>query len=562
VLWALVRADFLERVRRHSFLVTLGFTLWAAYMFLPPNHSTYATLNLQGHRGIYNSAWVATVVSLLAVSFLSLAGFYLVKNAVERDRHTGVGQILAATPLPTPLYLLGKMLSNLAVLATMLVALAMASAVMQGVRGEDTHLDVPALLTPFVLVTLPTMALVAAVAVAFEVIPWFRGGAGNVVYFFFWITSLSLSSVRGRATEGHPLGVASVIPQMQAACARAFPEYGGVGAPFTMGFNIKGQGGVWDMQLFEWHGADWTPGMVGWRILWLSAAITLTLAMSVFFDRFDAAPTSARRGAVRGRSARRRGAPGGARNGGAIRAPPSSLSARSAILATRASESLPQEPPATAPTARFDRLVEGAERSNFGALVVAELRIMFKGITRWWWIVTLGFVATGLFVPIAGVHMFVAPMAMIWPLLLWSPLGTREVRHRTDALLFSTPRPVGRLLAAQWLTGVVVALTVAAGPLVRFVLMGEGVSALALLAGVVFAPSMALALGTWTGTAKAFEVLYLLVWYSGPMNRIPPIDFVGSSQPAAGPAAPLAFIVASAALVMLAVLGRRRHLRR
>src|SRR5262245_27604207 len=119
VLVQLMRADFLECMRRHSFLVTLGLTLYAAYMFLPPNHAKYATLNLGGHRGIYNSAWVGTLVAMMTVSFLSLAGFYLVKNAVERDRQTGVGPVLAATPLASTVYLLGKWLSNFAVLATM-----------------------------------------------------------------------------------------------------------------------------------------------------------------------------------------------------------------------------------------------------------------------------------------------------------------------------------------------------------------------------------------------------------------------------------------------------------
>src|SRR5262249_46953150 len=88
LLGRLARADFLERIRRHSFLVTLGFTVFSGYMFLPPNHSTYATLNLSGHRGIYNSAWVGSLVAMLSVTFLALAGFYLVKNAVEHDRRT------------------------------------------------------------------------------------------------------------------------------------------------------------------------------------------------------------------------------------------------------------------------------------------------------------------------------------------------------------------------------------------------------------------------------------------------------------------------------------------
>ena len=173
----LARADFLERVRRHSFLVTLGFAVFAAFMFLPPNPSKYATLNLGGHRGIYNSAWVGSLVAMLSVIFLSLAGFYLVKNAIERDRRTGVGQILAATPLPGPLYLLAKFISNLAVLAAMIAVLAVTAGVMQLVRGEDPRLDPAALLSPFLLLTLPSMAVVAALAVCFEVVPGLRGGA-------------------------------------------------------------------------------------------------------------------------------------------------------------------------------------------------------------------------------------------------------------------------------------------------------------------------------------------------------------------------------------------------
>ena len=67
-------------------------------------------------RGVYNSAWTATVMALVINTFLSLAGFYVVKNAVDRDRQTGVGQILATTRLSKPLYTLGKAASNLAVL--------------------------------------------------------------------------------------------------------------------------------------------------------------------------------------------------------------------------------------------------------------------------------------------------------------------------------------------------------------------------------------------------------------------------------------------------------------
>jgi hypothetical protein len=304
LLGRLMRADFLERVRRHSFLVTLGFTVFSAYMFLPPNHSTYATLNLSGHRGVYNSAWVGSLVAMLSVTFLALAGFYLVKNAVERDRRTGVGQILAATPLPTPVYLLGKLASNFAVLASMVAVLVVTAAVMQLVRGEDTHIDLPALVSPFLIVTLPVMALVAALAVGFEAVPGLRGGLGNVVYFVFWMTTLSLSAAHpGRATD--ILGSRVVITQMQEACVQAYPDYHP--GEMAMGFNIKSKG-VWDLHTFVWDGAAWPPASLASRALYLVLALAIPLAAALIFDRFDARAPEAR---ARTRPRRRRRGAGG-----------------------------------------------------------------------------------------------------------------------------------------------------------------------------------------------------------------------------------------------------------
>ncbi len=541
-LFQLVRADFLERVRRHSFLITLAFTVYAAYMFLPPNHAHYATLNLGGHRGVYNSAWVGTLVAILSVTFLSMAGFYLVKNAVERDRRTGVGAILAATPMPGPIYLLGKMLSNFAVLATMVAVLAAAAGVMQIIRGEDTHVRLVSLLTPFVLVTLPIMGVVAALAVFFEVTPLLRGGLGNIAYFFLWITTMSLSSAMGHGDPSEAVSVSNLVRQMQTACTTAFPDYP-AGSSYSMGFNIKDKG-VWDMQTFVWDGAHWTPEMLAWRAFWLAAPFAITLVAALFFDRFDTQRATIG-GGIR-RMAR----------GGKALAPQPTDDALDPVPAFSGSASH------SIGGRALSRLAERAGHSRFGALVLAELRIALKGVSRWWYFVVLALTVLSLFVPLPGVRQFVAPFALIWPVLRWSPMGTREAIHRTDALLFSSPRPVARLLAAQWLAGWMIAVMVSAGALARFAVTGEWESFAALLAGVVFIPSMALACGTWSGGAKLFEVLYLILWYGGPMNRIPPIDFVGTTQPAAGPGAPIAFLMVAAGLMGLAVLGRRRQLAR
>ena len=70
-----------------------------------------------------------TMVAMLATLFLSLIGFYLVRGTVERDRRTGVGQILAATPLRGATYILGKAASNFVYLTMVVGLLAGAAAV-------------------------------------------------------------------------------------------------------------------------------------------------------------------------------------------------------------------------------------------------------------------------------------------------------------------------------------------------------------------------------------------------------------------------------------------------
>jgi ABC-type transport system involved in multi-copper enzyme maturation permease subunit len=187
-IWAIARADFLERVRRYSFLVTLLFAVYLGYAAATGRIS----LRLGQYRGLYTSAWIGATVSLVTTTFVSLVGFYIVKNAVERDRQTGVGQILASTPLSRSFYLLGKFTSNFAVLASMVGVLAFAAVGMQFLVAEDRVFHAWPLLSPFLLLSLPAMAVTAAVALSFETIQLLRRGFGNILWFFLWSLSIGL----------------------------------------------------------------------------------------------------------------------------------------------------------------------------------------------------------------------------------------------------------------------------------------------------------------------------------------------------------------------------------
>jgi hypothetical protein len=181
VLYHMVRADFFERVRRYSFLLTLAFAAYLAWGAATGR----VVLRLDEYRGVFNSAWVGSMMTVVGTMFISLVGFYIVKNAILRDEQTRVGRILASTPMSKLFYTLAKTLSNFAVLTLMIAVLAATALFMQFTHAEDTHYHLGTLLAPFLWVGIPAMAVTAAVAVLFETLPVLRGGVGNVVFFLF-----------------------------------------------------------------------------------------------------------------------------------------------------------------------------------------------------------------------------------------------------------------------------------------------------------------------------------------------------------------------------------------
>ena len=535
----LVSGDFAERTRRYSFLVTLGLTVWAATIFVPPLDATYTTVNIHGHRGTYNSAWIGAQLTLLVNAFLGLVGFFLVKSAGDRDRHSRVGELLAATPMSRVSYTLSKALSNLAVLASMVAVVVVCSAVLQWVRGEDLRIDPAGLALPHLLITLPSLALVASLAVLFEVLPLLRGGLGNIAWFILWSVGGVMGSEGGRssATHADPMGIGSIIPGMIAATKQAFPGEDITGRRVAIGLQIGGNE-CRPLVPFIYDGIDWTPEVVAWRLVWLGVAFTVAVAAALPFDRF-ANEGFGVGSLLRGRRKRER-EPSPEDRGEARTATATTVPFEVARLA------------AVPPTGRFD----------LPALVRAELVVALKGTPRAWYLVALALSIVALAAPLEGVKMGAVPVLAIWPMLVWSPLGARELRHGTAELLFSSPRPLSRQLPAAWLAGVAIGVVVSGAFGLRLALAGDGAGAITCFAGIAFVPALALACGVLTGNSRLFEALYLLLWYVAALNHVPILDFTGAMAAQTGLGVAAGYALATAALLAVAWAARQRQLTR
>lgn len=532
---AFARADLRERSRRPAFLVTLGAGLWAAWVFSPPNGATWTTFEMNGHRGLYGSAWLGASTAVLTTVFFSLIGFYLVKNAVQLDRATGTGPVLATTPTSKAEYLLGKWLANSALLTAMIGVIAIGAAGMQLVRAEDPHLHPLVLLAPFAFVTVPALLLVSAVAVLFEAVPFLAGGFGNVLYFFVWIAGLVGSDPRPEVIPAwDPLGVRTLTAEMIRAGMAAFPDLREHPDRISVGLNVRDHG-AWNLTTFDWAGIHWTPELLLPRLVVLAAAVGIVLLATVPFDRFahGSEPKRGRRAA--------RVMPDPAAVEGEESGPDASLPGPAAALA--------------GPVFAHTRWPAAEKRFDAVSLVRAELRLFFAGThPAWWAIAGVAALVTAL-VPRAAAGR-VAAIGWIWPVLHWSALGARDRLAGTNALLDSSPSPLARQLPAAWLAGAFVALAGSAVFAVRALAAGDPGPLAGAVAGAAFVPALALLLGTLTGGRKTFEIVYVVLWYLGPLNAGAPLDFTGGS----GAGAALPFSAAALVALALTALARMRRL--
>jgi hypothetical protein len=541
-LYHLMRADFLERVRRYSFLVTLLAIVAVTYLYLPAlDTPAWFYLNMGGPRPLYTSAWIGLAVAALMTEFFPLFGFYLVKNAIERDRRTGVGEIIATTPLSKPMYTLGKWLSNVAVFCAVIGVTLLTSLVLQFVRAEDFAVDLWALAAPFLLVILPELAFIAALAVLFESINWLRGGFGNLVYYVVYAVT---------AVVGNLQGISNVWPSLYAACSASF-DHCKSGRQIDLGGEP-----LLNLPTFRFEGIHWTAEIIWPRLAWIAVSVAVALLAAYFFHRFDPSKVGKTLFAdlvgwlkpmVTSFVTEPAATPAGEqveiapeRGGGAATTP-----VRPAVQAGegRGGQLAPVYP---AP-ARYARML------------AAELRLTFKGLGWFWYAAAAGIIVSALFVPLNIARLVVLPLAMVWPVLVWSSLGVREVRHHTAPIVFSLPYPLRRQLLVTWLVGALVALTMSSTVIARLALAGDGAAGLAALIGALFVPSFAVALGCWSGTSKLFQAVYLFVWYLAAVQGVIYVDFMGHFPQTVALGVPWIVALATIGLLIAAAFGRRRQ---
>lgn len=484
-IYPILKADYLQRTRSYSFLITLAVTVFMAYSFIPDNNASYTTLSAAGYRGVYNSAWIGYVSGVMTTVMLTYFGFLLVNSGIKKDIDTQVGLIIATTPISNFKYLLSKQLSNYLVLLTIAGITFMVSMVVFFIRGTGYPFILSNFIWPYLFFAVPTLFVVSALAVVAEVFLGKRSVLQFIVYFALCGVYMGLINNKDE-TAGvfDPIGLSLLTKSITQHINTHFGEHIN---SVSFGFIFNGHKSY---KPFAWEGLHWSAVFIGSRLVWMVLGLALVYISSLFFHRFDFKQSV-------------------------------STKKKEKVNAAVAE-------PILNPLG-LSRAALPALNFNYGIypFVKTELLLLIRQGNKWLWLLNGGLWIAMYFAPFNIAYSYLLPVLLFLQVSRWSDLVTKEQTNRVHYFAYASYKPLQRMLPAQVLAGIILAIGLCLPVIIRAALAGQSYAVINIMNGTVLLVLLAVAFGILTGGKKLFEVFFFLLTYAV-VNRIPVTDYLGS----------------------------------
>lgn len=333
---------------------------------------------------------------------------------------------------------------------------------------------------PYLLITIPSLFIVSAIAVAFEVLLGKYSVVQNIGFFVIFIGLATLSQKNDSNFMFDAFGTKIVTHQMEETVRTLIPknENTNLAIGYVLG-NIK------DTKKFEFIGVDFPSQFILSRIGWILASLLLISAISPLFHRFNKSTYSR----VKNK-----------KNEGKLETP-----AREVLLSA-----LP------------------VPEVHYGVIPIlkTEFLLLIRHGKKWLWLFNfIGMVLLAV-LPLQTAHQFVLPILWFFQVGRLSELTTKEVTHGVHYFAFSSFKPLGRLLLSQLVAAVVLIFFLSMPLLVRYAWEADFISLLSIVLGGIGLVLVASTLGIVTGGKKLFEVLFFMITYMN-INGIVFMDYFG-----------------------------------
>ncbi|HZY37775.1 MAG TPA: hypothetical protein VFE53_14050, partial [Mucilaginibacter sp.] len=467
--YKIIISDYKQRTRSYAFLVTLAISLYAAYSFVPPLHAAYTTLRIGNYLGAQNTAWIGYVTALMSSIFVSWIGFYLVNSGIKKDIDTGVGAIVATTAISNFKYLLAKTCSNFFVLLSIVACIFFMGIALFFIRSDKYPFQISQFILPYLFITIPAIFFIAALAVVAEVFLYRYSIVVNVVYFIFFCTIVSSQLIVTSSFDF--IGSKPVVTAMQQSVIR---QYHDTTQTVSMGFIYLSSKTHFHYFLFE--GVRWNVQTIFGRIMLICFGVLLIFVSSRFFHRFEIKQKF------------------------------------KAKKSTKFSETIQLKKPLR--DIKLSALPPIVTAYGIAPFVKTELLMLIRKGPRWLWLINLGGMIALIFAGLTVAHQMILPCLWFLQVGRWSDLVTKEKTNRIHYFSYGSYKPLTRLLPAQIIAGVTLALVLASPLLARYLIGLQFLPIIYIIMGSVFIVLFAVALGILSGGKKLFEILFFLFTYS------------------------------------------------
>ena len=486
----LIKSNLIKQMRSYRFFFIMAISIFLGCLCVPGASAGYEIFYLGGVRGIYNSAWLGTLGAMLPVILLWLPGFYLLRSQITEDYELKVGQMISASPISKWDYIFGKFISNFAVLMVLQLVFLMALMMMQWIQHESMKISLMQYIQPLLWVTIPYLIVLAACTVFFDTVSFLRGSIGNIIIFVFWITFSSLSVMKpGSLLDLFHMG--TLLQSMMEGAKTQFPHLPEVA---SFGYYKVEEG---NHPTFVWKGIVWGKEFLEAGLMWIAVALVLVAISTVVFNRFKETPNKKNRS-----------------NGVQI------ISEKNGVnnQYQKDNQNRKSKKPILSP-------IIMSKQGGFFGIVLSELKMMVRGRSKWWYVTVFVVMCMTPFVT-PGDSLKWISLTMLLPLSMWSQMGNRDQSCGTSEIIASTSSQTLKWVGT-WFAGLVVALMMSLGMFTRIVMLSEWHYLSSWGAGMVFIPTLALILGSISGSNRLFEAVFIVLMYFGAINNMWKFDFMG-----------------------------------
>ena len=378
---------------------------------------------------------------------------------------------------------MSKALSNFLVLLTIVFVIFVMSIILFFLYNDGFDFELIQFIYPYGIITIPSVFFIAVLGVVFEVVFRRYPSIQNIVFFFVFFFSLMFSPQEEIEYAYDMLGSKIVMHQMEESVRSLLP-LGQVDTDMTIGYVL---GNTTQAKKFNFNGVEFSWIFIGSRLLWMILGVLLIIILSPIFHRFVVPQYALPKKRKKSKS---------------IRQIPKEI-----ILSN-----LP------VPDTKFSIL----------PLIKTEILLFIRKGSIWLWLINgIGMILL-LTLDLQTAHQFVLPILWFLQVHRLSDITSKEIQNDTFYFIFSSFRPLQRILTSQIIAGCCLMLFLATPLLFRYAIEVNFLEILSIVLGVFLIVSIAVFLGIITKGKKLFEVLFFFITYAN-INAIPFVDYFGGT---------------------------------